>query len=94
MGEYRRTMKWSPVVVLALSISGLLGCASDADVICDKIDECNFNALIPGVSMDECVELLEKNATDSQRETCANCVKDKSCQSIASGACNAECGFL
>ncbi len=90
MDDYAPTMKLS-TVVLALSISGLVGCASDADVICDKVDECN---LLQGISLDDCVERVEKISTDSERETCANCAKDKSCSSIASGACVAECAFL
>jgi hypothetical protein len=65
--------------------------ASDAEVICDKADECNF---LFGISRDDCVDIAEDEGTESELQTCADCGKDKSCPSLTDGACAAECSFL
>lgn len=78
-----RLLVW---VCLGWSITACKG--SDAEVICDKLDECN---LLLGLSKADCVDETEKAGTESERKTCADCVKDKSCSSLTSGACSAEC---
>lgn len=68
----------------------LMACSSDSEIICEKFDECNV--LNPGVSVDSCVESVEKESTESARSDCAECVDEKSCGSLVNGACDAECG--
>ncbi|MDD9947814.1 MAG: hypothetical protein OXU20_42630 [Myxococcales bacterium] len=69
-------------------VASLFGCESDQEAICSKMDECN---LLSGVSEDDCVETVEKEASESQAADCADCVDDKSCSSLTNGACEAEC---
>lgn len=49
-------------LVITLAVLSLAACQSGSDPVvesCQKLDECN--ALKPGVSVDECVETLDKN---------------------------------
>ena len=59
-------------LVLVIGPAGLTACGSgDGDPVtegCDRLDECN--ALNPGISADECVEMVDtqlENVTPSQR---------------------------
>ncbi len=74
------------LLLAALAVTPLLGCSSTADCksACDKLkDECQLNKV---VSLD-C-----SAGCQSERETCAQCIDDKTCQEIKDGACNASCG--
>lgn len=68
-----RSLALALVIVPGLALAGLTACGGggDSDPVsagCDRLDECN--ALNPGVSADECVEMVDtqlENVTPSQR---------------------------
>lgn len=79
------------VLVLALGLSAM-GCSSEADVICEKLDECN---VLAGRSLEECVELVEKAGTEGERADCASCVEEKSCSTLTETySCVDECAAV
>ena len=75
---------------VALTGGAACGGSDDADPVadgCDRLDECN--ALLPGISAGECVEMVEvdlQGATPSQRndwETVMNgCLEFDSCEAF------------
>lgn len=77
-------------LALAVTAGAACGGSEDADPVsdgCDRLDECN--ALLPGISAGECVEMVEVNlgnATPSQRndwETLMNgCLEFDSCDAF------------
>ncbi len=73
---------------LLFFVASATGCGSDAQAVCDKLDECN---MLFGTSVDSCVETGEKDKTDSQLSDCAECVDGKSCETLSAGDCNAAC---
>jgi hypothetical protein len=79
----------SLVLVLGSLLS--VACASDAEVICKKLDECN---MLTNQSVDDCTSKVEKAGTDAERSDCADCMDDKSCSTIHNGGCLAECVSL
>jgi hypothetical protein len=86
-------------VVFGLSAGVLAACgddsedeskAADAELICDKLDECN---LLTGLSYTDCVEQVDEGLTSAKRD-CANCVDGKACATLTNEACDAECAAL
>jgi hypothetical protein len=75
-------------LLLVLGSLSAVACASDATVICEKMDECN---LLEGQSVDDCTEEVDKAGTDSTRADCAECVDEKSCTTISNGGCTLDC---
>jgi major membrane immunogen (membrane-anchored lipoprotein) len=75
------------LLVAALAASSLLlGCSNtDCKSACDKLkNECQLNKV---VSLD-----CSAGCAETERQACAECIDDKSCQEIKDGACNASCG--
>ena len=67
-----RSLALALVLVPGLALAGLTACgnggADPVEAGCDRLDECN--ALNPGVSAEECVEMVDtqlENVTPSQR---------------------------
>lgn len=83
-------MKKNWILGLALGLFAM-GCSSDGEVFCEKMDECNF---LSGMSVDECSERVDKAGTEGERADCAACVDEKSCSSIDNGSCDADCTAL
>ena len=83
--------RWINAMTLIVCVAFLSGCFNDAETICEKADECN---ILVGQSVEECVEDVEKQGTDSEIEDCATCAEEKSCGSIVAQACDSECRFL
>lgn len=75
---------------LMLLVLALSGCASDADTICDKLDECNLLR----TSTKECAENFETAYKDSEREACAKCIDAASCAGITRNECRSACPGL
>ena len=72
-------------------VFALAGCGSDEGTICSKLDECNA---LSGLSVSDCEERVAKLGTDSTRSDCAECLDSKSCSTIGSGGCAADCAIL
>jgi hypothetical protein len=67
----------------------LAGCASDADEICGRLDECH---LLPTMnfSTDKCEDQVEQKVGKARREQCAECVEKTDCAQIQD-ACRSVC---
>ena len=80
-------------LLLVVSLGLLsIGCTSDAEVICDKLDECNS---LTGTSVDDCTDELEDEGSENALEDCADCVGDESCSDLNNtDACDSECTQL
>jgi hypothetical protein len=71
--------------LLAALAATLLGCGNTADCkgACDKLkNECQLNKV---VSLD-C-----SAGCQQEREACAKCIDERTCQQIKDGQCNASC---
>lgn len=81
------------LTILSLSFF-LVACGgSSAEVICDKLDECN---ILQGQSASECTDEIEDAIDDGRVDEddvadCADCVEDNTCSEIRNGDCNAAC---
>jgi len=93
-------MKLAPLFALLGLFGGLLtACGddsddddkvSDAELICQKFDDCN---ILEGISYDDCVERVDTGLSSAKRD-CADCVDGKSCTTLGNGSCEAECASL
>ena len=75
-------------LVFGLSGLGMMGCASDESVICERLAECDL--LPEGLSGDECESQAASQVPEERLEKCAECVEDKDCDAIQDG-CRADC---
>ncbi|MCA9582862.1 MAG: hypothetical protein KC416_13780 [Myxococcales bacterium] len=67
----------------------LAGCASDANVLCERAAECIANG---GFDVDECVDAVDDAVgIDDDLAKCAECAEERTCAEIRSGACVADC---
>ena len=79
------------LLVLGLGLLSI-GCTSDAEAICDKLDECNS---LTGTSVDECTEEIEDEVSEGAISDCSDCVDDESCSDLTNtDACDSECASL
>jgi uncharacterized membrane protein YgcG len=83
----RGTIAFAAVAAAAVFASG---CADDCEVACGKLQFC---ALLPDLSLQECVSRCEQSEKRDSDVTslCADCLDQASCGVIAAQACAEPC---
>jgi hypothetical protein len=76
----------SSFALLALAGSFLIGCASDEEVICERLAECDL--LVDGLTEPKCEDDAARQVSQDRLEKCADCVEDKPCKEVLDGCRN------
>ena len=83
---------WFLVIVMVAAF-GAVGCSSDCDTFCEKIDECTTGSFDVDECVDECNDGVDDGRIDEDvLSECACCYADNSCGDIFEGDCDSACG--
>src|SRR5262245_42058511 len=97
----RRALAAWRLASVGLCLMPLTACRSDAEVVCEQLDECNMavSALellrtlgLAGIDAERtCIQRAEESLSEWELSRCAECVEDRSCSALGDGACDRAC---